>query len=202
MPEIKKATALFKNYQKEIDSTNPDLKKEIQDQQRIDLTEKYSKLVGQARNALQTEAEMLKMEREKASDPMIQVAINAVNKAADVSPGDAALVASVGILPEHMLQIVAEKTRCPAVQLALLGRVQGKDQGELRQTILKNVTLPNSQIKGLAERERSCLNALIIGTNLPGESVTEKLDYGHRLEPLKEILATKTSLSLNDMMAD
>ena len=188
---VKTALRLFKAYEDEMNSINPDLKESVQQDKKQALNAKYAKDVGQTRTSLQIEAERLHAALVDAQNPVKELAKLAISFRENVTNGDLAIIQSLPGLPDEMLTELADQTTSPAIQLNLYSRVatrSGEAAAELRARVLSRVAVNRDQIQSLARQEKECWEALYAGCNIPGEHSSAKLNYAHQINALSEIL--------------
>ncbi len=188
---VKTALRLFKAYEDEMNSINPDLKESVQQDKKQALNAKYAKDVGQTRTSLQIEAERLHAALVDAQNPVKELAKLAISFRENVTNGDLAIIQSLPGLPDEMLTELADQTTSPAIQLNLYSRVatrSGEAAAELRARVLSRVAVNRDQIQSLARQEKECWETLYAGCGIPGEPSSSKLHYGHQISALDKIL--------------
>ncbi len=184
------AKQMFNAYQTKVNAISPDLRPEIIQDKKAALRKDFFTPAVKIVAELQEAADGFGEARAKYSDPKTMLIFNCLKESDKINLGDAALINSLGSLPESMLDTIAGQTKKPGILLSLLGHAE--DNADLRSKILSQVELPQGDIRSAAREERDCLQTLVDLPDLQGitqKNPTDRLTWGRRLNELDEILA-------------
>nr|NJM01843.1 hypothetical protein [Desulfobacula sp.] len=182
---IENVQNLFAKYQGALNSVSPDLKPEIQAEQKAKIKKELGEPLGDAIRELTREADDFMKVRGQYSDPVNVLAFNALRDAGKVSMGDAAVIGCIRDLPEHMLEIIAETSENPVIQLALFSR--GHNNPDLRGKILSRVSMPWADIRAVAGKEAAALQTLAEVSKGLGERPEKLMTIGYRIKDAQKV---------------
>lgn len=188
MELINRANDLFSQYRTKRDSISPDLKEEIYVQKKNEVEEEYHDAILTVIGELSNDADQFAEARGIYSDKNTMLAIDAVNSADKMTPGDVALVNSLSGLPQDMIATIAGHTSKPGVQLALYQHAVNTGDADLKAIVVSRVQLPVNDIKSAAMSEKRCLESIFNGPQVKGYDGSRRLEIGHRINDLNKII--------------
>ena len=191
---VKKAKAVFKQYQNEIDKISTDLKESIQKDQKRQIKKKYEQPIADARMALESEAARLNQESAKALDPELQMVL--MTQEYDTIPkGTENLIRSLSGLSDSMLDKIADTAKQPALLLSLYAQAGGIDEEKckLRDKILSKVPIRKEPAINLLRQEASCRMALFDFYHIPGGNTDHRGTIAHAVNDIQRKIDSLTA---------
>ncbi|MBU0992250.1 MAG: hypothetical protein KJ737_07120 [Proteobacteria bacterium] len=183
--KIEEIKRLQDQFTKELAGVSQDLKLEIQQKQKAEIRQKYSKPMAEAQMELKSEADRIESEIVRLSDPVSALTQASFSQASrEVSPGDMAMVSIIGNLPKEALKALVGHPVNPVVRLAALGRSHSLDDFDLKADILSGVQLPEADIKHLRNQAVEIYQTVLSGASLkPGGMLPdEKMTIGRQIQ--------------------